>query len=83
MMAQDKSPEIQQADDMLVCMMEQRNAALNEVVQLRAQLRAASRKIVALETQAQMLSADADHSGDKADAPNGRSAAQDDAQKEF
>ena len=45
----DKTPELQQADDMLVCMMEQRNAALNENVQLHAQLRAAARRIQTLE----------------------------------
>lgn len=61
----DKSPELQQADDMLTALMEQRNAALNEAVQLRAALRAAERRIKALEAMVPKVEATAINGHDK------------------
>lgn len=43
------SPELQQADDLMVALVEQRNVALNNCAQLQAELRAAKRRIAELE----------------------------------
>lgn len=49
------SPELQNAQDMLTAVVNQRNASQNECVQLAAQVQAAQRKIAELEAKVKEL----------------------------
>ena len=49
------NPELQNAQDMLTAVLNQRNASQNECVQLAAQVQAANRKITELEAKVKEL----------------------------
>ena len=51
------NPELQNAQDMLTAVLNQRNASQNECVQLAAQVQAAQRKIAELEAKIKELTA--------------------------
>lgn len=54
-MAPELSPELQNAQDMLTCVLNQRNAAQNECVQLAAQVIGKDRKIAELEAKVKAM----------------------------
>ena len=69
------SPELQNAQDMLTAILNQRNASQNECVQLAAQILAKDRKIAELEAKIKELEPHAEASNEnvvKLAPPNGR-----------
>ena len=73
-MADQSTLELQAAQDMLTAVCNQRNAALNECVQLAAQVQAAQRKISELEAKIKELgSPETNAANENVDKPaNGR-----------